>query len=189
MTGIYLVVALIALALLLSINTLLKSTALKVAIITSTFVVASLVYFSFETYKGWPTREEAKTGQIIAISIVEPRGRIPGAIYFWLVDDGAEMTWREKLYTYKSDLPDAPRAFWIPYSKDAAKKFGEAQDALEQGMVVTVEGQESDGKSSNGEGTGTGNAAGEGKAGDSRIKDYEVPRLNIEPPDKILKKG
>lgn len=192
MTGIYLVAGLVALALLLSFNMLFRSVALKVAIITYTFVISSLVYFSLETYKGWPTVQRADVGQIIAVSIVEPRGQRPGGIYFWAVELEDEYDWIEKIYTYKTDLPEAPRGFWIPYSKDAAKKFKEAQEALMEGKVVLIEGDEQtsgDGQGDNAEADKEGKARGEKRAGDSNVEDYDVPQLRIESPENLLKKG
>lgn len=190
MTGIYLVAGLVALALLLSFNMLFKSVLLKIAIITYTFFISSLVYFSMETYKGWPTVQRAEVGQIIAVSIVEPHGKRPGGIYFWAVETETEGDWTERLYTYKTDLPEAPRAYWIPYSKDGAKKFKEAQDALKEGKVVLIENEEQSSTDGSGDSEGKegDGSSSKRKSGDSSTENYDVPKLRIESPDNILKK-
>lgn len=189
MIGIYLVAALVALALLLSLNVVFKSMMLKLALITYTFAVASIVYFSFDTYKGWPTTDKAETGQILSISVVEPRGKLPGAIYFWALEPERELGFFEKLYTYRSDLREAPRGYWVPYTKQSAKQFREAQEAIENGMVVMIEGQSENSEQSKGDGEGEGDPKEGQETGDSIIEDYKVPHLKIVPPDSILKKG
>lgn len=187
MIGIYLVAALVVLALLLSVNMILKSSIIKIVIITYTFLIASLVYFSFETYKGWPTGDKAESGRVLWVEVVDPRGRQEGIIYFWATSAKKELTWIDKLYTYAPDQPRVPRAHWIPYSKSAAQKFREAQDAIQNGMVVTID-QNNDPQGEGGEGQGEGKAKGNSRAGDSRVEDYDVPHLNIMSPDQLLKK-
>ena len=191
MIGIYLVAALVVLALLFAINMMLKSSFFRVIIITYTFLIASLVYFSFETYKGWPTADKAESGQVLWVMVVDPRGTDPGIIYFWVLDKATkEQTWIQKLYTYKPDQTSVPRSHWIPYSKRAAAKFREAQGAIQQGMVVTIDEQDSDeANSSNGKGEGKGKAKGNSDIGDSKVEDYNVPHLNILSPDELLQKG
>jgi hypothetical protein len=190
MIGIYLVVALVVLALLFAINMMLKSSLFRVIIITYTFLIASLVYFSFETYKGWPTADKTESGQVLWVMVVDPRGANPGIIYFWVLGKAEEHTWIQKLYTYEPNQPSVPRSHWIPYSKGAAAKFREAQDAIQQGMVVTIEEQNSDeANSSKGKGEGKGKAKGTSDIGDSKAEDYDVPHLNILSPDELLQKG
>jgi hypothetical protein len=122
--------------------------------------------------------------------VVEPQGRNPGIIYFWVLDKDKEETWIQRLYTYKPDQPRVPRSHWIPYSKNAAQKFREAQDAIKQGMVVTIDDNSDPANSSkgDGEGKGKGKAKGIADTGDSRVEDYDVPHLNILSPDQLLQK-
>lgn len=188
MTGIYLVASLVALAFIMSVNLILRSSVFKLVMISYTFVVASLVYFSFETYKGWPTVDRSEDGQVIAVAMIEPRGPTPGAIYFWVMSTSREPSWVEKLYTYESDLPDAPRAHYLPYSKEAADAFRQAEEALKKGLMVTIEGGSVSGKNNGKDTDGTGEAEGEAEEGDSKVDKYDVPRLKIVSPQDFLKK-
>jgi hypothetical protein len=190
MTGFYLVVALVVYALLSAATLYYKSSILKLAMITYTFLLASLVYFSLESYKGWPTRTAATEGQVVAIQIIEPSPTDPGAIYFWVFGQ-ADLTWWEKIYTYTSDLSDPPRAYYLPYSKQAAERFAEARDALEEGMVVNIENMSAEGNGGEGEDAGEAkkNGASERPGGENDGVEYDVPHLEIESPADRLKKG
>jgi hypothetical protein len=190
MTGFYLVVALIVYALLSAATLYYKSSGLKLAMTTYTFLLASLVYFSLETYKGWPTRAKATEGQVVAIQIIEPSPTDPGAIYFWVFGQ-ADPTWWEKIYTYTSDLNEPPRAYYLPYNKKVAERFAEARDALEEGMVVNIENMGASGEAGSGEEAGEEKKKGEPvkKGGNSDGVEYDVPHLEIESPIDRLKKG
>ena len=123
---------------------------------------------------------------MIGIHVIEPAGQKPGAIYFWVVG-GEPPTWVERLYTYVTDLPEAPRAHYLPYSKNAAQAFRQAQDALRDGQRVSID-EMSDGDGKQGEADAKGSDEDEGKGGDSKTEDYKVPHLNIMSPQDFLKK-
>lgn len=189
MTGLTLVVALLLYAILSTANHFKRNVALSLLLVTYLFTVASLVYFSFETYKGWPTTDKAERGEVISIYIVEPRGKEPGAIYYWILSPDDEDTFLEDLYTYEPDaMHNPPRAHYTPYTKQKAAKFRQAQEALENGMIVMMEDvQSSDSKASAEEGTASPDTStGESNQGDA--EEYDVPHFKIEDPSKRMRK-
>jgi hypothetical protein len=162
-----------------------KNVMIKIVTATYLFFVASAIYFALETYKGWPTIQEAREGIITSIIIDEPNEDSNGAIYIWVRNSNDSLKWYQWL-GYKPTKE--PRAFSIPYTKNSAKKFREAKKSIEEGKVVLIEsndkqtsdleedskeGKEPDGKS--------------GNIGDS-IEDYKVPHLKIVGPEHLLKK-
>jgi hypothetical protein len=188
MTGFNLVIALIIFAILSTAQFYTKALWMRLLTATYIFVIASVVYFSFETYKGWATADRPTKGQLISVYIVDPRGKNPGAIYFWVMSR-QELDLLEKLYTYVPGEQAMPRAHSLPYSKRAADKFREAQQALEDGMMVTLENMERV------EGSGEPSKAKPGdKKGDEKdgsggdVDNYDVPHLKIEDPSQKLEK-
>lgn len=189
MTGLTLVMALLFYAILSTANHFKRNVALSALTATYLFVVASLVYFSFETYKGWPTTEKAVSGEVISIYVVEPRGKEPGAIYFWILSPDDEDTFIEDLYTYEPKaMHNPPRAHYTPYTKQKAAKFREAQQALESGMIVMMEDVEStDSKASAEQGTASPDTSnGDSNQGDA--EEYDVPHFKIQDPSQRMRK-
>lgn len=189
MTGFNLVIVLVIYAILSTAQMYRKSLWIKLAAVTYMFAIASIVYFSFETYKGWATVEKPVKGELISVYIVDPRGRTPGAIYFWVVgkNDPEFLDW---LYTYIPEEDAPPRAHITPYSKKKADKFREAQKALEDGMNVTIESLEQEGQ---GQADPTKAKLGEKKPGDKTgsggdVEDYDVPHFKIEDPSQQMEK-
>lgn len=187
MTGFNLVIALVIYALLSSPLVYKRSLVIRLSTITYAFIVASLVYFSFETYKGWPTTEDPIKGKLVSVHIVDPRGRTPGAIYYWVTGD-RDLSALEELYTYEPDeLESPPRAHYVPYSKKTADMFREAQQALEDGMTVQIESMGDPNEESASGKTGDGKPGkNEGNTGDS--EDYNVPHFKILEPSQGLEK-
>jgi hypothetical protein len=188
MTGLNLVIVLIIYAVLSTAQMYRKSLMIKLAAVTYMFAVASVVYFSFETYKGWATTDRPTKGDLISVYIVDPRGKNPGAIYFWVVSK-QELGIIEKIYTYVPGEEASPRAHSLPYNKKAAAKFREAQQALEDGMMVSLESMEQS------EGRGEPSASKPGdKKGDEKdgsggdVEEYDVPHFKIEDPSQRLEK-
>lgn len=188
MTGFNLVIVLVIYAILSTAQMYRKSLLLKLAAVTYMFAIASIVYFSFETYKGWATVEKPVKGELISVYIVDPRGREPGAIYFWVVgkDDPEFPEW---LYKYAPEEEDPPRAHITPYSKKKADKFREAQQALEDGMNVTIESMEDargEADPSKAKPGPKKPGAKDGNGGD--VDEYDVPHFSIEDPSQQLEK-
>lgn len=161
-----------------------KNIWLKIVAITILFVISSMAYFSFETYKGWPTSDKLPKAMVYDIQITQPSKNFAGAIYVWAVPaEQKKLTFIEKIVTYIYEFKNAPRAYYVPYTKATGKLFGDAQKKLKQGFVVTVEGEA-------GEGEGTERGKGKYKdqnGGDAR--DYDVPNLLITSPDNMLRKN
>lgn len=161
-----------------------KSIFLKLIVVTYLFLVSSAVYFSFETYKGWPSTDRVLKGNLVAVEILEPSDNHPGAIYLWVYDEKREKNLYQKIFHYSTSMP-APRSYVIPYSKTSKERFEEAKRQIEMGATVEI--------STDSEGTGI--EAKNKKSGDklnnstSGVDDYDVPSVNIIPPNEILRKN
>lgn len=185
MTGLSLVAILLTFTLLyVSTFVFRKSLFLKLTIVTYLFLISSGVYFSFETYKGWPSKEKLTRGYLVYSLIIEPTKTEPGAIYYWAMPEEEELNFVQDFLTYKFELM-APRSYYLPYSKKAAGEFAEANEKIKEGYVVEIGGEETDqsgdgGKQKKGEGESS-NASGD-------QENYDVPHLTIISPDEMLRK-
>lgn len=163
-----------------------KSFLLKILTATYLFFVASAMYFSLETYKGWPTIQKPTEGMITAIIVDDPTENTKGAIYIWVRNSNDKLMWYQSL-GYNSDKE--PRSFNIPYTKESAKAFREAKKSIEEGKYVFIEGGDSpstqDTENSGVENQKNGDRI--GNRGDSS-NDYDVPHLKIIAPEELLKK-
>ncbi len=185
MTGLSLVFILISLSILYVVQLIYnKSFFIKMCVITYMFLISSGIYFSFDTYKGWPSSEKLEKGYLIASLTIEPSEDDKGAIYYWAMPEESEKSFLQRFLSYSAGTI-APRSFSLPYSKQAADKFSEANEKLKQGYIVEIGGEENDVKSSGGkpeEGEGDGSGSGE-------QEDYNVPHFKIIPPNEILRKA
>lgn len=186
MTGISLVIILLIFALLYVLQLLFKDyVMINLAAITYLFAVSSGIYFSFDTYKGWPSKEKIEKGYLIYSVTFEPSGKDKGAIYYWAVPEEKDMSFVEEFLTYRFETI-APRSYYLPYSKKAAQQFAEANEKIKEGFVVEIGGDENSDQADGGK---------NGKKGDGKPtssgeqEEYNVPHLEIIPPDQILKKG
>ena len=109
------------------------------------------LYYSFHNFMGWPTEETINTqySQLIWFQIKEPSkvSNHPGAIYLWV----REISESEKIegltlkqlsdpmvwFTYPDET--VPRAYKIPYTKEAHKKLREAAEGRKTGVRTYVE--------------------------------------------------
>ena len=109
------------------------------------------LYYSFQNFMGWPTEETISTkySQVIWFQIKEPSkvSNHPGAIYLWV----REISESEKIegltlkqlsdpmvwFTYPDET--VPRAYKIPYTKEAHKKLREAAEGRKTGVRTYVE--------------------------------------------------
>ena len=109
------------------------------------------LYYSFHNFMGWPTEETISTqySQVIWFQIKEPSkvSNHPGAIYLWV----REISESEKIegltlkqlsdpmvwFTYPDET--VPRAYKIPYTKEAHKKLREAAEGRKTGVRTYVE--------------------------------------------------
>lgn len=157
---------------------------LKIVTITYLFLISSAVYFSFETYKGWPTQQSIKKAYLIAVEIIQPSDKDKGAIYLWVYDEERDMNILQSVFGYSDSK--APRSYTIPYSQQTSDEFTEAKNQLEAGMVVELYGDKKKGIG-NEEAKG-GEPDDKGNTSASYVESYDVPRIKIISPDQILRK-
>lgn len=157
---------------------------LKIITVTYLFLISSAVYFSFETYKGWPTQQSIKKAYLIAVEIVQPKDDFKGAIYLWVYDEERNVNILESVFGYSKD--STPRAYVIPYSQQSNADFSEAKRKLEEGMIVELNGEKK--KGINDEDVPDGDPNEEGNVSSSSAEGYDVPSIKIIPPDQILRK-
>lgn len=153
---------------------------LKISTITLLFALVNMIYFSFDSIKGWPSHDVIKKGQLVYVEIVEPSETYKGAIYVYVRVDLEEQHWYSKYINYYYWDSMAPRSYYIPYTEKSSQQMREAKEAMENGYLVEVNGdsaqQESDGKEPADEGNGGETSDG----GDS--EDYIVPHLKLVDP-------
>lgn len=163
-----------------------KSFTVKLLTVTYLFFVASAMYFSLDTYKGWPTNEKVKEGILTFVIIDEPTEVSEGAIYIWVRNSEVKFFWYQWLgYSPK----DEPRSFVLPYTKQTAKKFREAKKNLEEGKFVLLEeGKEPENETASNKSEGEADGNGKNSNMNEYEDDYKVPHLKIIEPRDLLKK-
>lgn len=183
-----LVVLLIGFAILYTIQLFVaRSFFLKLLVITYLFAVSSAIYFSFDSYKGWPADEKIKKAYLLAVHIVQPSSSSEGKIYIWTLPENKEQNILYSIFNFIS-TDDMPRAYIIPFSQKNEEEFTEAQEELEKGMVVILEGETTNKSNNtvNGNENNDKNVTGEGNGGSD--EDYGGPRITIVSPDQVMRK-
>lgn len=82
-----------------------------------------LIMASISRHAGWPTDVNPPTDSIIVKSIIREPNPVtddPGAIYVWLIPP--EST--------------EPRAYKLPYTRQAHSQFGKAEKGMNRGMIM-----------------------------------------------------
>ena len=199
MTGAYLVLSLIFFSILYGIQLHFnRSFLLKLVNITVLIFLSSAVYFTFETYKGWPTVEEQTArARVFSVVIITPeQGVHDGGIYYWALENNPEPTLVEKIFRYHTNMPLAPRSYFVKYTPQTEQVFSRARNALQEGSMVfidppkTDEENKSDEKgqgapdSNNDNGTDSSQRGSDG--GVSKNEDYDADRISIVTPDEFL---
>jgi hypothetical protein len=111
---------------------------IKIASVAMAFTVATVTYFSLDSFKGWSTSDEVtQTVQLLAIHTQEPNGATAGGIYLWVVGETSDPSIKLGLLTYQSVFGET-RAHVLPYSEENATFSYKAQKALEEGMIVIL---------------------------------------------------
>lgn len=163
-----------------------KNLFIKMIVITYLFIVSSAIYFSFDSYKGWPSSDRIEKAILINVQVFDPTESTPGAIYLWVYDEPKEQSIIQKVFGYTPSAY-APRAYVLPYTKSTKDKFEEAKKQMEMGMTVEL----SSGEPVKEEGDASENEKGSGQqvgGGESSGLEYDVPSIKILPPDQILRK-
>lgn len=154
----------------------------KISTVTLLFAIVNMIYFSFDTIKGWPSDDKIPKGQLVYVEIVEPTETYTGAIYVYVRHEPKEDNWYTKYLSYVYWDSMAPRSYYIPYTNQSSKFMREAKEAMENGFIVEVEGESAKTKS-NGDGEAEGDEGNGGElpdGGDS--ENYKVPNLKLVDP-------
>lgn len=155
---------------------------LKLSTITLLFIIVNMIYFSFDSLKGWPSHDKIEKGQLVYVDIVEPTDTYNGAIYVYVRLEPTAHTWYSKYINYFYWDSMAPRSYYIPYTKQSSASMREAKEAMEKGFIVEIEGESAE-TQSNGDGQAQGEEGNGGElpdGGDSA--DYKVPHLKLVDP-------
>lgn len=196
MTGLHLVVAFVFFSIVYAIQLYFnKSFTLKIFVITIFFMLSSVLYFSFETYKGWPTEQKPTNGILTGAIVIEPNENDPGAIYLWVVSEQKESGIIDSIITYRPKSAVTPRAYQLPYTKNFANSVQNAIEQMKNGFTVEI--SNIDEKNTGTEGNGDGNNSTEstGNSKDSTGSpgsdtEYNVPHLRlVDPRSNEFKKG
>jgi hypothetical protein len=160
-----------------------KAHLLKFLLVGLLFYITGAIYFSFESYKGWPTSEDFTKVQVMWTDSVQPskKGADDGAIYVWgyeVNDERKDIPW----YTYSPPVR-APRAYVFPWTEEFEQKTKEAKEKIKGGSIVIMEESEQ-GVPGEEEGTeAKGGALSMGSA-----KEYKPPTLRIYAPQEAFSK-
>jgi hypothetical protein len=165
---------------------------LKLLNVTVLVFIASAVYFTFETYKGWPTIEaQQERARVYSVVIVAPQeGMTDGAIYYWVLEKKTEQNLLEKVFRYNTTMPYAPRAYFVEHTDENERLFSRAKTALEEGSLVFLDPPK---KKDKNKGTGDGKGGQDGEQrntgkeseqasegnSDAPPSDYDADRIEI----------
>lgn len=128
--------------------------AIKVAVIGALFYVSSAVWFSFDSYRGWPTdRRPDRDLVLLSVIIFEETRSTPGAIYAvgipcatdrtlcdkYTEDDGllARLS-PYKAFGYTPKARNTPRTYEFEYTEENREAFAQAQANIEKGGRSTL---------------------------------------------------
>ena len=159
-----------------------KSFWFKISTITLLFAIVNMIYFSFDSLKGWPSHDKITKGQLVYVDIVEPTKTYSGAIYVYVRIEPHDQAWYEKYISYSYWDSLAPRSYYIPYTEKSSKSMREAKEAMENGYIVEIEGESAETQNE-----GNGEAASEDGNGGERpdggdSENYKVPHLKLVDP-------
>ncbi len=181
----------------------------KVIVLTVMFYISSAIWFSFSSYKGWPTdRPATEDAVIMSVVIFDKTKSNPGAIYVtaipcsgsvsecqeYSVDDGLLSKLSPyKVFGYVPKARNTPKLFEFPYTEANRKAFSEARDNIANGGRSTMKGMK--GKQGEGKGDGSGQPTGIDKAGMNGGPDGQenasiddAPMIVNEGPQDLLRK-
>ena len=156
----------------------------KLLTVTLTFVIANMVYFSLDSVKGWPSHQKITKGQLVFVSILEPVDSYPGAIYVYVIAEPVQSKWYDEFVKYVYWDQNAPRSYYIKYTKQSSEQMRAAQQAMEQGYIVEISGDSAEAQNGDaGDNNNNGNAKeGASYQQDGNQVDYDVPHLQLVDP-------
>jgi len=117
--------------------------AIKTVSIALFFYIAAAVWFSTDSFKGWPTRDILQPGIVLWVAMAEPTETDEGGIFLWMVNprklDGSSLL--DKInpltsFTYAGER--APRSYRIEYNENNANMAAAMKKALEEGQLVSI---------------------------------------------------
>jgi hypothetical protein len=125
---------------------------IKFFVVLLVFILANMIYFTFDGVKGWPAVENKEVkGVLASVIIINPSQMSKGAIIISLFP-----TEEKKWYEY--EYPNyAPKTYYLEYSNDRAAEFEKARQAMMEGKEVIVNSipEMESGEGSEGNGTET----------------------------------
>ncbi len=124
---------------------------LKAAAVGAYFFLASSVYFSVDSFKGWPSVETIREEvQVVWIDVDERDTVDESSIYVWTrkKPNDDPRVWYDPRHAleYFGELRE-PRAYRMPFTKEGAKFAKRAQRAIASGQKVMLEGEPEAGSS------------------------------------------
>lgn len=188
-TGFNLVLFLLGFAVLYCVQLIFnRSVFIKILAVTYLFLVSSAIYFSFDTYKGWPTDRKQTKGVLVYALVIEPTSQNEGSIYLWVVSEKPkEESFLKNLITYDYAYTPAPRAYRLKYTSKTSSAVNNALEQIQGGQLVTIEmdatenGDPSMDTESKEQGSQTIKNKGE-------AENYDSLKIHIIPPEQIFKK-
>ena len=159
----------------------------KILAIAMMFYISSAVYFSFDSYMGWPAKDVSVPDKMVLMGILifDKTTRNDGQIFVMGIPCSAATSANEclspnsdtsiltmlspiKIFGYVPEKLNTPRLFSFPYTEENRKAFGEARENIDGGgtsMFYKNGKPAGDQKDETGQ-DGTGNGDGEGQAGE-----------------------
>lgn len=185
MTGYYLVIALLFFSIVYCFQLYFSNKLyLKFLSATVAFFISSSIYFTFDSYKGWPSHETLSKGRLIFAQVESPYKDNKGAIYILVKHNDRDRTWIERVFRYQDN---APRLYQMPFSAKLEDRIKKSIKKMQEGYIVEIDGFEEEG---DGESKKSG-AESDQKGTSSRESsdvDYRVPHFKIIEPREVLRK-
>lgn len=162
-----------------------KIHSLKFLLVGLLFFITTAIYFSFESYKGWPTTEGFDKVQVLWLDSVQPskKDADDGAIYVWGYELNETKQNDTPWYVYTPSIK-SPRSYQFPWTEEFQREVKEAKEKLKGGSFVIMENPEEP----------AGNKEGEEKEGEGQAKstgfakNYRPPVLKILAPQDVFGK-
>lgn len=127
----YIVISFLLFAIFGSLSLIYNNLFVKTTLVVLLFLCCNMMWFIARDYKGWSFDGNPEQAVLYSINIIEPTPDDKGAIYYWATPLSNDS------FLYAPSKGE-PRSYFIEYSVDNKKKFQEAKNQLEGGMIVMV---------------------------------------------------